>query len=283
MHSPLTIADALIDTTARLSAVSPTPRLDTEVLLGLATGLARSALLAGGQRPLQGEAAARFAELVERRCSGEPVAYLSGRREFWSIELEVGPAVLIPRPETELLVEEALARVPADAQWAIADLGTGSGAVALAIALERPRCRVVGTDQDARALAIAERNRARLGAANVTLRAGAWCTPLHAEKFHVIVSNPPYVRADDPHLDRGDVRFEPRNALVGGRDGLDAIRALLDCAPARLHAGGWLLLEHGFDQAPAVHDLLAGAGLIGVSTSSDLAGRPRVSAARRPA
>jgi release factor glutamine methyltransferase len=282
MHTPITIAAALFDTTARLSAVSPTPRLDAEVLLSLATGLTRSALLAGGQRSLEREAAARFAELVDRRCSGEPVAYLSGRREFWSLELEVGPAVLIPRPETELLVEQALERVPADAQWAIADLGTGSGAVALAIAMERPRCRVVATDQDPRALAFAERNRARLGAANVTLRAGAWCAPLHAELFHVIVSNPPYVCDDDPHLDRGDVRFEPRSALAGGGDGLDAIRALLDCAPARLRPGGWLLLEHGFDQAPAVRGLLAAAGLVDVSTFPDLAGRPRVSAARLP-
>jgi release factor glutamine methyltransferase len=280
MRPPPTITRALADAGARLSPASPTARLDAEVLLAHACSLARSALLAHGARVLSDAEGERFAGLVDRRGAGEPVAYLTGRREFWSLDLEVGPAVLIPRPETELLVEQALARVPHGAAWSIADLGVGSGAVALAIGVERPRCRVVATERDPAALAVAARNRDRLGIGNVELRAGDWCDPLDGERFDIIVSNPPYVADSDPHLGQGDVRFEPRAALAAGADGLDAIRRLVACAPAHLRPGGWLLLEHGFDQAQRVRGLMARAGLGAVATHVDLSGTERVTEGR---
>ncbi len=273
-----TIREALQEAVAQLATDSA--RLDAEVLLAHVLGKPRSHLFAWPEKTLAEEESARFATLIARRASGEPVAYLTGRREFWSLELEVTPATLIPRPETELLVEEALSRIPADAAWHIADLGTGSGAIALAIASERPRCRLLAVDRSPEALAVAERNRARLGLSNLELRAGDWFEPLADERFQMILANPPYVAEDDPHLERGDVRHEPRTALAAGPEGLDALRRILEQAPDFLTPPGWLLLEHGRDQATAVERLLLGRGFRDPLTLADIAGHPRLTLAR---
>ncbi len=226
-------------------------------------------------------AASRFESLVARREHGEPVAYLLGRRGFWTLDLETTPAVLIPRPETELLVEQALMRIPADRSAHVADLGTGSGAIALAIARERPQASVVATDASEAALAVASANAVKHGIGNVEFRHGDWLMPLAGERFDLIVSNPPYIAAGDPHLLQGDLRFEPQNALASGDDGLDAIRIIVRDAPAHLLPGGWLLLEHGWEQGGAVRDLLRNAGFVDVATERDLEGRDRVTRGHR--
>lgn len=223
-----------------------------------------------------------FERLVAARVAGAPVAYLLGRRAFWTFDLEVTPAVLIPRPETERLVELALARLPAETPVAVADLGTGSGAIALAIARERPLARVVATDIGADALAVASGNAARLGLGNVAFAEGDWCAALGDARFDLIASNPPYIEAGDPHLARGDLRHEPPRALASGMDGLDAIREIIDAAPHHLRPGGWLLLEHGYDQAARVRALLASRGFVDVGSAVDLAGHERVSLGRTP-
>lgn len=277
-----TLEDALSHATARLRPLHESARLDAEVLLAALLGRDRSHLRAWPERELPSATAAEFAALVERRAAGEPVAYLTGRREFWSLSLKVTPDTLIPRPETELLVEAALAQIPEQAAWPIADLGTGSGAVALAIARERPQCRVVAIDLSAAALAVARENAATLGIGNVEFRAGSWCRPLAGERYRIIVSNPPYVVGGDPHLTQGDARFEPRTALQAGPDGLDAIRIIAFQARGHLDPGGGLLLEHGFEQGPAVRKLLERYGYAAVRTHQDLAGRPRVSSGTVP-
>lgn len=271
---------ALRDAIVALTASSPTPRLDAEVLLRHVTGSTPTGLIAGADRPLGIDAIHRLNELVSRRKRGEPITYLTGEREFWSLNLRVTPATLIPRPETELLVEKALARVPPDARWNIADLGTGSGAIALAIAHERRRCRIYACDQSAAALEVARANAARLNVANIEFFHGDWLAPLARYTFEMVVSNPPYVRADDPHLDNGDVRFEPRTALTGGPDGLDAIRVIIKQAFARLMPGGFLLLEHGHDQAATVTEVLTAAGFCEILCHRDLAGHDRVTECR---
>ncbi|HJX18172.1 MAG TPA: peptide chain release factor N(5)-glutamine methyltransferase [Acidiferrobacterales bacterium] len=275
-----TIDQILRQAAQQLAASSPSPRLDAEVLLMHVTGLARTALITRLQEPLQPEHEERLEELLARRARGEPVAYLTGKREFWSLELNVTPDVLIPRPETELLVEQALARIPENADWTVADLGTGSGAIALAIATERPHCRLIAIESSSAALAVARANATRLDIANVDFRHGEWLKPLAGMRFDVIVSNPPYVRANDPHLTQGDVRFEPESALVAGADGLDSIRCIAADAVLCLRPGGWLLFEHGYDQAQAVRALLATHGYDRVASCRDTAGHERVTAGR---
>lgn len=275
-----TCGTALHDVVIALTTSSPTPRLDAEVLLCHVTGSTPTGLIAGADHPLAADAIRRLDELVARRQRGEPIAYLTGEREFWSLALQVNPATLIPRPETELLVEKALARVPPDARWNIADLGTGSGAIALAIAHERRYCRMYACDQSAAALAVARANAARLNIANIEFFHGDWLAPLGRYTFEMVVSNPPYIRADDPHLNNGDVRFEPRTALTGGPDGLDAIRVIAQQAFTRLMPGGFLLLEHGHDQAAAVAEVLTAAGFCEILCHHDLAGHDRVTECR---
>lgn len=221
---------------------------------------------------------ARFQDLVARRQAGEPVAYLCGRQGFWTFELEVTADTLVPRPDTELLVETALS-LAGNEVLDVVDLGTGTGAIALALASERPAWRVLGTDIDAASLALARRNAARLGL-NIALRESCWLQQLQGEKFHLIVANPPYIAVADPHLQDVGVRFEPLRALVSGVDGLDAIRDIIATAPAHLHAGGWLLLEHGHDQGASVRELLTAAGGCQVATRQDLGGNDRVTLAR---
>ncbi|MGF1529048.1 MAG: peptide chain release factor N(5)-glutamine methyltransferase [Candidatus Competibacterales bacterium] len=262
-------------------AALETGSLDAELLLAHVLGKPRSFLHAHPEWGLSADQAAALAAGLARRAAGEPVAYLLGYREFWSLVLKVTPAVLIPRPETELLVEQALARLPRDEPVAVADLGTGSGAVALAIAAERPKAAVVATDVSPAALAVATANGKALGfAGRVSCRLGDWWTPLAGERFQLLVSNPPYVALGDPHLARGEVAFEPSTALVAGPTGLEAIAQLAAEAPGYLTPGGWLLLEHGYDQGAAAAALLRQGGFGEVTTYSDLAGHPRVAAGR---
>ncbi|HLE66436.1 MAG TPA: peptide chain release factor N(5)-glutamine methyltransferase [Burkholderiales bacterium] len=262
-----------------LAASGIEPR-EARLLLAEACGFSEASVLAHPERELPAAMGAHFLEMAARRRAGEPVAYIVGRKEFYGLPLAVGPAVLIPRPETELLVELALERLPADAGAAAVDLGTGCGAVALALKRNRPRARVVAVEQSAAALEFAKRNAAKLGI-EIEFRHGRWFEPVAGEKFDVVVSNPPYVATGDPHLEEGDVRFEPRSALLGGKEGLDAIQAIARSAPAHLGAGGWLLLEHGEGQDAAVRGLLSAAGLKGVRSWPDLAGIARVSGGKR--
>ena len=244
---------------------------EARLLLAHVTGLSEASVLAHPERELEDAAQARFAALAARRARGEPVAYLVGEKEFYGLALRVEPSVLIPRPETELLVELALARNPAS----VLDLGTGSGAVALAIRRHLPGARMVAVDSSAEALALARDNARRLGL-EVEFREGAWFAPVAGERFDLVVSNPPYVAEGDSHLDEGDLRFEPRAALVAGVDGLDAIRQIARGAPPHLKPGGWLLLEHGIGQDDKVRAILARAGLEDVATWPDLSGIARV-------
>ncbi len=224
-----------------------------------------------------------YAEAVGRRLRGEPVAYITGRRGFWTLDLEVTPATLIPRPETELLVELALQRLPPDFDGNVADLGTGSGAIALAIACERPHARVVATDASVAALEVARRNAKHHAIDNVSFMQGDWLAPLAGQCVEMIVSNPPYIEATDPHLGRGDLRFEPASALASGSDGLDDIRRIVDAARSHLDPGGWLLFEHGWNQGEAARALLLDARYVDVFTAQDLEQRDRVSGGRHAA
>ncbi|MBT2295213.1 peptide chain release factor N(5)-glutamine methyltransferase [Pseudomonas fluorescens] len=260
---------------------SPTPRLDAELLLAAALGKSRSFLHTWPERIVPSEAALLFSEYLRRRRSGEPVAYILGQQGFWNLDLEVAPHTLIPRPDTELLVETALALLPA-APARVLDLGTGSGAIALALASERPAWTVTAVDRVLEAVALAERNRQRLDLRNVTVLSSHWFSALDGERFELIISNPPYIAATDPHLAAGDVRFEPASALVAGHDGLDDLRTIIAQAPDHLEAGGWLMLEHGYDQAEAVRDLLQTQGLTEVHSRKDLGGHERISLGRLP-
>jgi release factor glutamine methyltransferase len=278
-----TLGTLLQTTQIRLSSVSETPRLDAELLLARVLNQPRSYLYAWPDRATDAGQERHFMALLERRLAGEPVAYLTGWRAFWSLDLVVTPATLIPRPETELLVELALERLPADQPRRVADLGTGSGAIALAIASERPTCQVVATDLSVAALRVAGQNAQRLGIGNVQFRQGDWCAALTNERFDTIVCNPPYIAATDPHLQQGDLRFEPHPALAAGVDGLAAIRRIVAQAGPHLVDGGWLLLEHGYDQRDSVLALLRTAGFSEVADYRDLAGQPRVAVGRLPA
>jgi len=253
-------------------------RRDAEILLANAWKLSRGELLARSSEPVPAHVAEQFAQLAARRAAGEPVAYLLGRREFWSLDFEVGPGVLVPRPETELLVERVLTHVEAAAA-SVADLGTGSGAIAISLAHERPRWRVTGTDVSEPALAIARRNGARLVASRVEWLAGAerdWFAPLAGRRFDAIASNPPYMAGDDPVLQGDGLRYEPGVALTPGGDGTSALLTLINGAPGHLVAGGWLLLEHGATQGPRLRAALVARGFTHVTSHRDLAGHERV-------
>ena len=276
-----TVTRALARARTALEAVSGTARLDAEVLLAEVLGWSRSRLLAHPGASLDPARARRFEALVERRRGGEPIAYITGRREFWSLEFTVTPDTLVPRPETEHLVEAVLGVVPPDDAATVADVGTGAGAVAVALARERPRSFVLGSDQSPAAVAVARANAARLGAGNVSFIVADACAALAQGRWSVIVSNPPYVAEGDPHLMAGDLRFEPREALVSGPRGLAMLETLARQGPARLVDGGWLVVEHGRDQGPAVRALLASARLGTIETIRDLAGNERVTLGRR--
>jgi len=263
------------------------PRLEARALLERATGLPRSWLIAHGDEAAPGETAARFEALARRRLAGVPLAYLTGAREFRGLLLRVDASVLIPRADTELIVELAIRLAPAGGR--LLDLGTGSGAIAIAVGVARPDLHIVATDLSAAALDVAAHNGAELLPADRPGGAPRWCVgswwqalPRGEAPFDLIVSNPPYIAADDPHLAQGDLRFEPPQALASGADGLDAIREIVAGAPQRLVAGGWLLLEHGYDQGAAVRALLEQAGWREIATHRDAGGRERASVARAP-
>ncbi|MGH8466967.1 MAG: peptide chain release factor N(5)-glutamine methyltransferase [Pseudomonas sp.] len=258
---------------------SPTARLDVELLLAAAIGKSRSYLHTWPERIVSSEAALTFAGYLQRRRSGEPVAYILGQQGFWNLDLEVAPHTLIPRPDTELLVETAMALLPAT-PVRVLDLGTGTGAIALALASERPQWQVTAVDRVLEAVALAERNRQRLQLDNVQVLSSHWFDSLQGERYELIISNPPYIAADDPHLVAGDVRFEPSSALVAGADGLDDLRAIIRQAPAHLQPGGWLLLEHGYDQAAAVRELLAQHDFEQIESRVDYGGHERISLGR---
>ncbi|WP_395605696.1 peptide chain release factor N(5)-glutamine methyltransferase [Pseudomonas sp. B16120] len=260
---------------------SPTARLDVELLLAAALGKSRSYLHTWPEKIVSSEDALTFAGYLQRRRSGEPVAYILGQQGFWKLDLEVAPHTLIPRPETELLVEAALELLPATPAQ-ILDLGTGSGAIALALASERPAWQVTAVDRVLKAVALAERNRQRLHLTNATVLNSHWFSALQGHRFDLIISNPPYIADNDPHLAAGDVRFEPASALVAGHDGLDDLRLITQESPDHLNDGGWLLLEHGYDQAQAVRDLLLNQGFDGVHSRIDLGGHERITLGRRP-
>jgi len=260
-------------------AASESPRRDAEILLGFVTARARTYILAFGETELLPAEQAQLEALLARRQRGEPVAHLVGTREFWSLPLFVSPATLIPRPDTECLVEQALARLPAT-PCDILDLGTGTGAIALALASERPDCHITAVDLMPDAVALAQRNAEHLGIANVTLRQSHWFSALNGQRFATIVSNPPYIDEQDPHLAEGDVRFEPRSALVAADRGLADLAWIIEQGRAFLLPDGWLLLEHGWQQGEAVRALFAKNDYQDVETTRDYGGNERLTAGR---
>ncbi len=270
---------AVAEAVDRLSATSDSARLDAEILLCQCIDMARSYLFAHPEDVLDALAIDRFDKLLQRRIAGEPIAYIVGVREFWSRDLLVSPATLVPRPETELLVELALREISREANWQVLDLGTGCGAIAIAIAAERHMCDITATDISTDALAIARENVRQFSLGNVTCIEGNWTEPVAGRQFNIIVSNPPYVRADDDRLQA--LRYEPLSALVSGEDGLDAIRVLARDCGGLLEVEGLLLIEHGAEQPDAVASILAAEAWGDITCHNDLAGIPRVTAARR--
>jgi release factor glutamine methyltransferase len=260
-----------------LSLDAGSARIEAQSLLQAVLQVDRSYLLTHPERSLDEEQQSRYTALIARRLRGEPIAYLLGYREFFGLKFKVTPATLIPRPETELLVEMALQRVLPSGPFRILDLGTGSGAIALSIALAHPDIEVIGADASNDALEVARENVVRLNTNNVKLLQSDWFSSLIGEHFDLIVSNPPYIAADDSHLSQGDLRFEPNIALVSGADGLDDIRHIISQAKAHLNPGGWLLFEHGYNQAEQVNELLNHAGFSGAFSARDLSGIERVS------
>jgi release factor glutamine methyltransferase len=260
------------------AAMGASARLDVQLLLAHALGVTRERLLSHPELVVEAPSAARYAELITRRAGGEPLAYLTGTRDFWSLRLMVNPAVLVPRPETELLVERAL-QLHTAREGRIADLGTGSGAVALALASERPHWWLTATDVSAQALVVARANAARLGM-SVEFLQGSWFEPLAGRRFDLVVSNPPYVAADDPAMTSGALAHEPRLALTPGADALACLRAIVQAAPQHLAEGGWLLLEHGAQQGEPLRAELVLAGFGYVRSHRDLAGHERVTEAQ---
>ena len=280
MSESHSLRDLVAEATKSLAASSESARLDAELLLAHVIDKPRSHLLAWPEKEIDAAQRDAFRALVVRRANGEPVAYLTGQREFWSLPVRVTADVLIPRPETELLVELALEHLPDTSTPSIADLGTGSGGIALALARECPHCRIVATDRSEGALTTARLNAEQLGLTSIEFRLGHWFGPLEAECFDLIISNPPYIAEHDPHLSRGDVRFEPRSALVSGHDGLQDLRLIAQSARRHLHPGGWLIVEHGYDQARDVRKLLKNEGFESVESCADLAGIERATRGR---
>jgi release factor glutamine methyltransferase len=283
VHCKTASAEEWVVTAATVSsalAMSGLVPFEARLLLAHVIDRDRAWLAAHGDAPLTRDQALAFDALARRRRDGEPVAYLIGRREFFGLDLEVTRDVLIPRPETEVLVELALGWLDKDASARVLDLGSGSGAVALAIARERPHAAVVGADISGAAIALARRNAERLGIGNVTFIESDWFARVPPERFALIVANPPYVAEEDPHLGRGDLRFEPASALASGNEGLDAIRAIVAAAPGYIAPGGALAFEHGHDQAAAAQALLRDAGFGEITSARDLAGIQRVTYGR---
>lgn len=271
-----TLRQALQHATDILAAHSDSARLDAEVLLAHVLNKGRAHLFTWPEQVLSGEQAQQFFALVEQRATGKPIAYITGMQEFWSLALHVTPDTLIPRPDTEVLVEAALTLIPKEARYTIADLGTGSGAIALAIASERPHCRVIGVDQSDAAVAVARDNAIGLHIDNVQFQVGHWLDGFGDQSLDIIVSNPPYIAEADPHLGQGDVRFEPRSALQAGPEGMDDYKQIVPAANRCLRPGGWLLLEHGYEQQAGLIALLEAQGFEDIRGLKDYGGRDRV-------
>lgn len=277
-HIEPSVADLLGTGSETIGDASDTPELDARVLLQTLLKRDHAWLIAHAAEPVEPEDARRFYGWIRRRSKSEPIAYITGRKEFWSLDLIVSPDVLVPRPETELLVQRALDRIPLSEAVTVADLGTGSGAIALAIAGERPLCKVIATDVSRAALTLAERNKARLGLRNIDFKQGDWYEPLGQERFSVIVCNPPYV--PNSHY-AAALSYEPRHALFAGNRGLEALKVVIGGAAEHLERSGWLLVEHGYDHGDDVRSLFASSNLESIETHGDTAGLPRVTQGRR--
>ena len=272
-----TIQNSLTSSVEKLSSLSDSARLDCELLLCFVLNKPRAYLLTWPDTELSDDQSNKFKLLLERRMHGEPIAHILGERGFWSLDLKVTPDTLIPRPDTERLVELALEIIPPQAQWNILDLGTGTGAIALSLAKEKPSCFITATDQSIAALNVAEENAQYNKISNIEFIQSDWFSRLDNQQFNLIVSNPPYIRVNDPHLQQGDVRFEPLSALTSGEDGLDDIRIIINNSQKHLTEKGALLIEHGYDQADSVCDLLKAAHFKKVQNFKDDNDNPRVS------
>lgn len=278
---PDTIESSIKNAYVLLHVTQDAAQLEAEILLAFTLNKPRSYLRAWPQNRLEKWHLNRYRQYIERRAHGEPIAYILGSREFWSLELKVTPDTLIPRPETERLVELALEKIPNNSRYNLADLGTGSGAIALALAKERPLCHIIATDASPQAIDVAKFNRNRHTLTNVKLIQSHWFDQLKdMQNFDIIVSNPPYIASDDPHLQQGDLPYEPMNALVSGPEGLNDIHQIITGSAAHLIPGGWLLLEHGYDQGQAVRQLLNKHGYDEIQCIADYAHNERVSMGR---
>lgn len=276
-----TLGEVTREATEQLATISDSARLDAELLIAHVLDIPRSRFISQPEQILNSKQYEQIRQLMRRRASGEPVAYILGKKHFWDLELAVTPDVLIPRPDTELLVETALALFSAHNTVNVLDLGTGSGAIAIAIARARPRWHVYATDDSKAALAIAIDNAEAYQLDNLSLRQSHWFDKLASgNRYDLIISNPPYIRENDTHLRQGDVRFEPRQALVSGEDGLDAIRHLITAGKDHLQPGGWLMLEHGYDQGEQVYQLFVDNGYGDIQQKRDLGGHVRVTMGR---
>lgn len=276
------VSQLLKSATEQLLQLSDSPRLDAEVLLAYSLRKSRTWLVTWPDKELSAADINQFEPLLQRRISGEPIAHITGIREFWSLPLAVTADTLIPRPDTELMIEQILDIYPADANITLADLGTGSGAIALALAHERPHWKIIATDQSAAALAIAKQNAHNLNLSNITFKLGSWFEPLDNEVFDVIASNPPYIPQADPHLTQGDARFDPITALASGDDGLDDIRLITTQARSHLKPHGRLFIEHGYDQKPEMLDIFTKNGFTEIQQAHDIANNPRITFATNP-
>jgi release factor glutamine methyltransferase len=278
VNTNTTLSEALLSAIEQLKTSSDSARLDAEILLCHVLDCNTAHLAAWPEKKLSAEQAQALGQLVDKRQSGIPVAYLTGHREFWSLELEVSPATLIPRPETETLVEFVFEQFGQQKNMRIADLGTGSGAIAIAIALEHPDWKITATDISQNALSIAQKNADRHQVRNVEFKIGHWFDALKNEHYDLVISNPPYVAESDPHLSSGDVRFEPVSALASGSKGMDDIEIITGAARHHLNKNGWLIIEHGYDQKKRVLDCFKTAGFDNIQQRCDLMNQPRMTA-----
>ena len=276
------VSQLLMSATEKLLNLTDSPRLDAEVLLAHSLQKNRTWLVTWSDKALTDTDINQFNELLQRRVSGEPIAHITGTREFWSLPLSVTTDTLIPRPDTELIIEKILDTYPASSDISLADLGTGSGAIALALASERPHWKITATDQSAGALEIAKQNAHNLNLDNITFRLGNWFEPLENHLFDIIVSNPPYIPHADPHLTQGDARFDPISALASGDDGLDDIRLIAAQAGSHLKNQGKLFIEHGYDQKSEMLDIFTKNDFIEIQQAHDIANNPRLTFATKP-
>jgi len=275
------IQDLLKQASQQLSADSDSPRLDAEVLLCHVLAKQRSYLMTWPEQELSSAQLDQFQQLLDARLTGHPVAHLIGKREFWSLSLKVTPDTLIPRPDTELLIEQILHAYPDDTELSLLDLGTGSGAIAIALASERPSWRIIATDLSEQALQVAQQNATSLKLKNIEFRQGHWFAPVQDLHFDIIVSNPPYVPSNDPHLSQGDVRFEPLSALVSGEEGLDDIEHICQQAMGHLNPGGLLIIEHGYDQAEKIRPIFTKNNYKNIQHYRDMANNVRATSGNK--